>query len=279
MILAGLLGALAGGAAFILVPRRAPVMATREWNRSRSGGAAERGRAIMQSGDEGLVRAASSSSHELSEARIRTLAAAIPGAALGAWAISWVIGLPVVPLVALGAVAGAAAGYFIPIANLKQTAEAKRRQLADGTTVFLDLASVMMKGGLGAETALQYASELGEGAAFDEFRDAIAIARQRKIPILDALADVGEWYGVPELSDLRRTSAAAAASGSGLTLALSRAAAGLRADRLRRLRAKAERQLTALQMPSALLIYILMGYMMYGVLGSGLSLDPAAVEG
>ena len=268
MIFAGLMGMLIGGAVFFLIPRRGPVMA-REWNRPASSGGRAKVREALQSGDEGLLRAGGSTSRELGEARVRMTAVAVPAGGLGVWLLGFMIGLPAMPMAVMGCLFGALLGYFLPMSNIRQAATVRRRQLADGTAVFLDIASVMMKGGLQVETALLEASEIGEGPVFAEFREAMAVARQQKKPILHALADVGDWYGVPELSDLRRTAIAAASSGTGVTESLSRSAEELRKDRLRRLRIKAERNLTALQLPTTALVFILMGYLMYGLLGQG----------
>ena len=271
MIFWGLVYSAAGAALFLLLPRRSPVMASREWNRQTAGaGFKDSTRTALQSGDVETIRAASSTSRDLGEARIRTIAIAAPGGGLALWGIATFMGFPAGLMAGLGVLGGAAAGFAIPMANLRQAATAKRRQLADGTAVFLDLASVMMKGGMAMETALQEAAQIGEGGAFAEFRSTIATANQNRLKVLEALADLGDWYQVAELSDLRRTSKAASTAGTGVTEALTRAAASLRADRLRRLRAKAERNLAAMQLPSTVLMFVMMGYLMYGILGSGL---------
>lgn len=279
MILTALLWALGGGCLFALLPRRRPVMAAREWNRARKGGMTAGARNFMRRGDEGLLRAADSTNRALGEARVRSLAIAAPAGGLGAAAVGYIFNLPLGLLAGIGAAGGLLCGYFVPLSNLREAARKKRQRLADGTAVYLDLAVVMMHGGMGMETALLEAAEMGEGGAFAEFRDTIAVARQQRVPLLDALASLGDYYQVPELSDLRRASAAASSSGAGVIEALIRSAEGLRSDRLRRLRVKAERRSAAMHVPSALLFFIMMGYLIYGILGRGIGGDTGVPLG
>jgi Flp pilus assembly protein TadB len=135
--------------------------------------------------------------------------------------------LPIVIPVWL-ALALAAAFFFLPDFELRQKAEAYRKDFRHAVGAFLDLVAMNLAGGRGVPEALMAASEIGGGWALWRIRDALANARISGYTPWQALGALGEEVRVDELRDLAAALSLVAEDGAKVRESLTARAASLR---------------------------------------------------
>ena len=97
-----------------------------------------------------------------------------------------------------------AGGFGLLVAESDRTTKAAqaRGELRAALTQFLELTSIMLAGGAGAETALERASAIGYGRGFTMFAREIARAKEDpRINAFTALRDLGLRVNINELVD------------------------------------------------------------------------------
>lgn len=141
-------------------------------------------------------------------------------------------GMAVPAVVVLGAAAVFAVVFFLaPDSEARRKAQDIREQTREALDVLLSFAATSMAAGDGVEAALEGAASIGEGAAFDYFRDATAAARTARRPIWACYADLADQLGVVELSELAATVSLAGGQGAKIAESLAAKAASLRGRR------------------------------------------------
>lgn len=165
--------------------------------------------------------------------------------------------------VALAAIpAGAVAGWFYALVDLRTDAVAARRDFVHSLAAYLDLTSVLMAGGAGVETALHEAAAIGSSPGFRHLRAALSAAAARHDPPWSAFGDLGQRIGVRELEQLE-AAMTLAGSGSRVKDSLRVRAEGLRERDLAAQEAAAHARSETMVLPVAMMFagfVLLLGY-------------------
>lgn len=95
-----------------------------------------------------------------------------------------------------------AVGLAVVESDRATKASAIRNEIRLALTQFLELTSIMLAAGAGAETALEQASIQGRGRGFDLFSREVARAKEDpRLSAFTALRDLGDRIGISELTD------------------------------------------------------------------------------
>lgn len=135
------------------------------------------------------------------------------------------VALPVVLAVLFGGL-----GFIMPDLILAEEAEERRAGFRRSLSGYLDVVTILIAGGGGIESALQYAADAGDGWAFDELRTALASARVRQESPWIALERLGQDLGVVALADLASSLALSGDQGARIRDSLTKKADTLRSD-------------------------------------------------
>lgn len=186
--------------------------------------------------------------------------------------------LPNLPIVSvlLVSIALGVAGFLLPDLILDGEAEERRSGFRRALSGYLDLVSILISGGGGIESALQYAADAGDGWAFDEIRTALASAKVRQVSPWDALQKLGEDLGVNELADLAGSLALSGSQGARIRTSLMAKADTLRSDEQNAIETKAEVKNEKMAVPLACLSLGLFLFIGYGAV-SAISTTPSDV--
>jgi tight adherence protein C len=163
----------------------------------------------------------------------------------------------------------AAIFFFLPDLEVKQKADARRRDFRHAIGAFLDLVSMNLAGGRGVPEALMAASEIGSGWALGRIRDALASARIVGQTPWQALGALGEEVRVDELRDLAAALSLVAEDGAKVRESLSARAASLRRRELADLEGEAGEKSQSMLVAQMLLcagFLVFLTYPMIGVL-------------
>jgi Flp pilus assembly protein TadB len=177
--------------------------------------------------------------------------ATVDGVHLGYLATGWL------------ALLGALAGFLAPDLTVRQNAAARRLQIRNALSAFLDLTVITLAGGAGIESALTQAAATGDGYAFAQIRRALSQAQHLRIPISTSLGRLGEELGVPALTELSASLALAGAEGAKVRASLAAKAASLRAHALAEADAAAQSATERLSMPTVVMVLgflVFLGY-------------------
>ena len=112
--------------------------------------------------------------------------------------------------------------FFLPDLEVRQKADARRRDFRHAIGAFLDLVSMNLAGGRGVPEALMAASEIGSGWALGRIRDALTNARITGQTPWQALGALGDEVRVDELRDLAAALSLVADDGAKVRESLSR---------------------------------------------------------
>lgn len=176
------------------------------------------------------------------------------------WAALTAIGIQVPPAVGVLALAGGAAGWFLPDLRLKEQVEQRRKAFQYALSAYLDLVNVILAGGGGIETALVAAADAGDGWAFARLRHALHRAQRINQPLWTAFDDLGAELGVPELRDLASSIGLAGAQGARIRASLAVKADTLRSHQISETEAAAEATTERMNLPTAVL---LLGFLIF----------------
>jgi tight adherence protein C len=133
---------------------------------------------------------------------------------------------------AWGALLMAAAGFVTPDLALRSQARERRADLRHALGSFLDLVVVALAGGSGIDAAMDDASKIGSGWAYQQLRQALHRSRIARVAPWQALGRLGEELDVPELSELAASVALAGNEGAKVRASLTAKAASLRSREL-----------------------------------------------
>ena len=160
------------------------------------------------------------------------------------------------------AVGGAVGGWFYARIDLRSDAERARREFRHGLASYLELVTILMAGGAGAETAMFDAAAAGNGATFRHIRAALTAAQARREPPWRALGQAGERLGIGELVELE-ASMTLAGGGAMVRDSLTAKAVGIRSKDLATLESEAQAKSETMVLPVVLMFagfLVLIGY-------------------
>jgi tight adherence protein C len=161
----------------------------------------------------------------------------------------------------------AAVFFFLPDLEVKQKADARRRDFRHAIGAFLDLVSMNLSGGRGVPEALMAASEIGSGWALWRIRDALANARISGQTPWQALGMLGDEVRVEELRDLAAALSLVADDGAKVRESLSARAASLRRRELADLEGQAGEKSQSMLVAQMLLCAGFLIFLTYPVVG------------
>lgn len=160
-----------------------------------------------------------------------------------------------------------AVGPFVAAAlrmeKFDKAAERARQTFSYALSSYLDLASVLLAGGSGTETALIAAARTGDSWAFRLISDAIENARIERRPMWAALADLGRSLGVVDLERVAGSMQLAGEQGARVRLSLATQAEALRSRQVSEIEASAQAATERMGVPTVLLFVgfiALLGY-------------------
>jgi tight adherence protein C len=161
--------------------------------------------------------------------------------------------------------------FFLPDLEVKQKADARRRDFRHAIGAFLDLVSMNLSGGRGVPEALMAASEIGSGWALGRIRDALAGARITGQTPWQALGSLGDEVSVDELRDLAAALSLVAEDGAKVRESLSARAVSLRRRELADLEGQAGEKSQSMLVAQMLLCAGFLIFLTYPVIGVLLS--------
>ena len=157
--------------------------------------------------------------------------------------------------------------FFLPDLEVRQQAEARRRDFRHAIGAFLDLVSMNLSGGRGVPEALLAASEIGSGWALWRLRDALANARITGQTPWQALGALGAEVRVEELRDLAAALSLVADDGAKVRESLTARAASLRRRELADLEGQAGEKSQSMLVAQMLLCAGFLIFLTYPVVG------------
>jgi Flp pilus assembly protein TadB len=157
--------------------------------------------------------------------------------------------------------------FFLPDLEVRQQAEARRRDFRHAISAFLDLVSMNLSGGRGVPEALLAASETGSGWALRRLRDALANARITGQTPWQALGTLGAEVRVGELRDLAAALGLVADDGAKVRESLTARAASLRRRELADLEGRAGEKSQSMLVAQMLLCTGFLIFLTYPVVG------------
>jgi Flp pilus assembly protein TadB len=167
----------------------------------------------------------------------------------------------VVPLVAgLGLAALAA---LIAHGDVLAKAERARREFSRAICTYLDLVALQLSAAHGPVQALEQAAAVCDGWVFERIREALRLAQLQMHSPWNELRDLADEIGVPELGDVGAIMQSSGTDGAQVHETLRQRADSLR-DQIRTDElARAETVTSRLDIPGALLVFVLMGFVLY----------------
>ena len=148
---------------------------------------------------------------------------------------------------------GAAAGYFLPDAQLIRDARRRRKSFKFAFSSFLDLVTVLLAGGSGIESAMLVASESGDGHAFEHIRESLRRSQAARTSAWDELARLGRRFQLDEVVEVAGSVELAGRHGARIRETLVARATTLRNRQLSEIEADAAAATERMGMPMVLL--------------------------
>jgi tight adherence protein C len=161
----------------------------------------------------------------------------------------------------------AAVFFLLPDLEVRQKANARRRDFRHAIGAFLDLVSMNLSGGRGVPEALMAASEIGTGWAMSRIREALASARITGQTSWQALGALGEEVRVDELRDLSAALSLVAEDGAKVRESLGARATSLRRRELADLEGQAGERSQSMLVAQMLLCAGFLAFLTYPVIG------------
>jgi Flp pilus assembly protein TadB len=185
------------------------------------------------------------------------------GSSIAAFALS-VIGVDLPVLVNLCVVlCGPIAATAMFLERLSKDATKARRTFSYALSSYLDLASVLLAGGAGSETALIAAAATGDSWSFRMIRETLETARAGRTPSWRAFGELGRRIGVVDLERLAGSMQLAGEHGAKVRVSLATQAGALRARQIGEIEADAQAATERMGVPTVLLFVgfiALLGY-------------------
>lgn len=170
--------------------------------------------------------------------------------------------LPVVVPVFAGLVLAALAA-LVAHRDVLVKAERARREFSRAIVTYLDLVALQLSAAHGPVQALERAAAVCDGWVFERIREALRMAQLQMHSPWDELRELSLEIGVPELGDVGAIMQSSGAEGAQVHETLRQRADSLR-DQIRTDNlSRAEAVTGRLDIPGALLVFVLMGFVLY----------------
>ncbi|MBI2709103.1 MAG: type II secretion system F family protein [Actinobacteria bacterium] len=199
--------------------------------------------------------------YALDKVILATVGACLPVVVTVVWAAAGVVAP--VPIVLAAVAAGGVGGFVAPNVLVRSDAARRRRDARVTVSAYADLVCIQLAAGEGVATAVRVAAETGTGSLFNRFRDALDRAARRGHSPWQALEQVADELGIPELRDLTASITRAGATGAAVRNTLAAKAITLRDHAANAELAAAQTQSERLVAPVVLMMtgfLVLVGY-------------------
>jgi tight adherence protein C len=194
----------------------------------------------------------------LLSALIGLAAPAVATAGLSIVGLSLPVVLPVGAGLGLAVLSALLAHY-----DLLAKAERARREFRRAICTYLDLVALQLSAAHGPVQALEQAAGVCDGWVFERIREALRMAQLQMHSPWDELRELADAIGVPELGDVGAIMQSSGSEGAQVHETLRSRADSLR-DQIRTDNlARAEAVTGRLDVPGALLVFILVGFVLY----------------
>ncbi|MFC0005454.1 type II secretion system F family protein [Micromonospora siamensis] len=172
------------------------------------------------------------------------------------------VGVPVaVPV--LGSLAMAVLAAVLAHRAVLTRADAARDEFRQAVCTYLDLVALQLSAAHGPVQALERAATVCDGWVFDRIRESLRIAQMQMHSPWDELRDLADRIGIPELGDVGAIMRSSGSEGAQVHETLRSRADALR-DQIRTDNlARAEGVTSRLDIPGALLVFVLLGFAVY----------------
>ncbi|MDO3704010.1 type II secretion system F family protein [Micromonospora sp. C28SCA-DRY-2] len=172
------------------------------------------------------------------------------------------IGVPVaVPV--LGSLGMALLGALLAHRAVLTRADAARDEFRQAVCTYLDLVALQLSAAHGPVQSLERAAAVCDGWVFDRLREALRLAQLQMHSPWDELRDLADRIGIPELGDVGAIMRSSGSEGAQVHETLRSRADSLR-DQIRTDNlARAEGVTSRLDIPGALLVFVLLGFAVY----------------
>lgn len=172
------------------------------------------------------------------------------------------LGIPLVFGPATGAVL-AAAMLVVTRQELTDKAKKRRAEFRRTLSVYLDLVAMSMQAGRGHAEALPASAAIGTGWAFTHLQDAIDGARFSGTTPWHALGQLGDRFGIRELTDLDSALTLANEDGAKVRATLVARAETLRAERIADAEAGAAQATESMRFALIVMVFAFLTYELY----------------
>lgn len=147
--------------------------------------------------------------------------------------------------------------------NVLVRAERARREFRQAVCAYLDLVALQLSAAHGPVQALERAATVCDGWVFERIRDALRLAQLQMHAPWQELRELAEKIGIPELGDVGAIMQSSGTEGAQVHESLRGRADSLR-DQIRTdSLARAEAVTSRLDVPGALLVFVLVGFVIY----------------
>ena len=147
--------------------------------------------------------------------------------------------------------------------ELRETAAKRRTEFRRGLSIYLDLVAMSMQAGRGHSEALPAAAAIGTGVTFTELQDVIEGARFSGTTAWAALGQLGQRFGIRELSDLDGALQLANDDGAKVRATLIARATTLREQRIADARAAAAQATESMKFTLLVMVFVFLAYELY----------------
>ncbi|GAA0409286.1 hypothetical protein GCM10009541_60510 [Micromonospora gifhornensis] len=172
------------------------------------------------------------------------------------------ISLPLVVPV-LGSLGLAALCALVAHRAVVTRAEAAREEFRQAVCTYLDLVALQLSAAHGPVQSLERAAAICEGWVFERISEALRMAQMQMHSPWDELRDLADRIGIPELGDVGAIMQSSGSEGAQVHETLRSRADSLR-DQIRTDNlARAEGVTSRLDIPGALLVFVLLGFAIY----------------
>jgi tight adherence protein C len=142
-------------------------------------------------------------------------------------------------------------------------ADAARDEFRQAVCTYLDLVALQLSAAHGPVQSLERAAAVCDGWVFDRLQEALRIAQMQMHAPWDELRDLADKIGIPELGDVGAIMRSSGSEGAQVHETLRSRADSLR-DQIRTDNlARAEGVTSKLDIPGALLVFVLLGFVVY----------------
>jgi tight adherence protein C len=172
------------------------------------------------------------------------------------------LGLPLVFGPAAGALL-AAAMLVVTRQELTDSAKKRRAEFRRTLSIYLDLVAMSMQAGRGHAEALPASAAIGTGWAFTHLQDAIDGARFAGTTPWHALGQLGDRFGLRELTDLEAALTLANEDGAKVRTTLVARAETLRSERIADAEAAAAQATESMRFALIVMVFAFLSYELY----------------